>query len=479
MYHPQPDDPNSPFDDDDFEFIELQNVGAKTISLDGLEFNRGIHFDFEDGNIHSLAQNEFVLIVKNEQAFSSRYDTRGLKIAGEFEGQLNNGGERLTLEDSFGQNIESFRYSDQMVPTNRWIRVFHPCVPIQLRDVLMAIHSNFEASQVSGGTPGVAESTLPFGSIVINEVMTNPTDNGDRWIEIHNTTDEPIDIGNWYVSDSSDSLRKYRISANQTLDAGEYIVLSQANDFGNDAGALSPFTLDAEGGSLFLTSSSADDRLGGYREQIVFSDAKPGISIGRVPKLDGTVDYVGLTSPTLGSENASPFVGPIIINEIMHSPGFDTEYIELLNVTDQDVNLFDPFHSEATWKLSEGVKFKFPAETTIPAGAYALVVKSDPEIFRERNQVSADTLIFGPYKGSLANEGEPLSLEQATSAGENDETVYTVIDRVVYDDAGPWPAIAKTGSSIQRRAADLYANDVANWMPSRYGGTPGAGKYRH
>ena len=45
-------------------------------------------------------------------AFSARYDTNGLLIAGEFSGNLDNGGEELTLSTAWGETLASFVYSD-------------------------------------------------------------------------------------------------------------------------------------------------------------------------------------------------------------------------------------------------------------------------------------------------------------------------------------------------------------------------------
>ena len=45
-------------------------------------------------------------------------------------------------------------------------------------------------------------------------------------IELHNTTSQPINIGGWFLSDSSTNLTKYQIAANTTIAAGGYLVLT-------------------------------------------------------------------------------------------------------------------------------------------------------------------------------------------------------------------------------------------------------------
>ncbi len=80
-----------------FEFVELQNVSETPFDLAGMYVGGGIEFSFADAPVHELLPGEFVLLVKNFDAFSQRYDTRGMTIAGEYAGKLNNDGESFSL----------------------------------------------------------------------------------------------------------------------------------------------------------------------------------------------------------------------------------------------------------------------------------------------------------------------------------------------------------------------------------------------
>jgi hypothetical protein len=105
MYHPfDTNDPNDP----NTEYIELKNLGPETINLNLVRFTNGIDFTFP---LMSLASGEHVLVVKDQNAFEAKYGT-GRNVAGEYSGSLNNGGERIELEDPIGQIIHNFRYSD-------------------------------------------------------------------------------------------------------------------------------------------------------------------------------------------------------------------------------------------------------------------------------------------------------------------------------------------------------------------------------
>jgi len=113
MYHPAAPLQNNASDRDDFEFVELQNIGTETLDLGTVSFTEGITFDFHDSNVTTLAPGAFVLVVKNRTAFESRYGL-GLSplIAGEYSGRLANGGEQIRLVDFWDGTILDFEYND-------------------------------------------------------------------------------------------------------------------------------------------------------------------------------------------------------------------------------------------------------------------------------------------------------------------------------------------------------------------------------
>ncbi|MCA9217105.1 MAG: hypothetical protein KDB27_28750, partial [Planctomycetales bacterium] len=126
------------------------------------------------------------------------------------------------------------------------------------------------------------------------------------------------------------------------------------------------------------------------------------------------------------------------------------------------------------WKIADGIKFTFPENTVIPAGGIAVIAKADPTIFKERAGLPQEVQVFGPYKGALRNQGESVSLRQAVVDPTSGDIEYKTVDRVVYDDATPWPTLASQGASSIQRVDDIgYGNDAINWLPSVLGGTAG------
>ncbi len=114
-YHPA--DPSAAeidagfLDADEFEFVEIVNTSATTqVDLSGSAFTDGVDFVFPPGTI--LAPNTRLVIVANPAAFEFRYGIGTATIAGEYTGQLNNGGEHLRFEGSGGSTIADFTYGD-------------------------------------------------------------------------------------------------------------------------------------------------------------------------------------------------------------------------------------------------------------------------------------------------------------------------------------------------------------------------------
>jgi hypothetical protein len=94
--------------DDEYEFLELKNIGPTPINLSLAFFTDGITYNFPEGT--TIESNNFIVLASNQQEFNSRY---GFMPFGDFSGQLNNGGETITLVTAAGDTIFSITYSDQ------------------------------------------------------------------------------------------------------------------------------------------------------------------------------------------------------------------------------------------------------------------------------------------------------------------------------------------------------------------------------
>ncbi|MCP4526138.1 MAG: lamin tail domain-containing protein, partial [Aestuariibacter sp.] len=266
------------------------------------------------------------------------------------------------------------------------------------------------ASAYLSGSPGEDDSGIVPnpGAVVINEVLAHSHAEAVDWIELHNTTDTAIEIGGWFLSDSSSDLAKYQIAAGTVIASGGYVVFYEDQHFNNSSapGSNQPFALSENGERLYL-SSAEGGLLTGYRNVEDFGGSETGVSFGRYYKSStGNYNFVPMSENTPGSANAYPKVGPIVINEIMYNPSWPVggsytndqyEYIELHNISNEPVALYN-YETAQPWKFTDGIDFTFPTDVpvTIPAGGYVLVVK-DPDAFSWRYPDAAVEKIVGPY----------------------------------------------------------------------------------
>lgn len=153
----------------DFEFIELKNIGTAPLVLTDVGFTTGLDFTFASGT--TLAPGAFVLVVKKPAAFELRYGT-GLPVAGNYgTSNLSNGGERLVLSYLGSTTLRDFSYGTSAP----W-----PTTPAGGGPSLALVrpgdnpdHSlaaSWRASDVVGGTPGApdAPATVTLSGLTHN-----------------------------------------------------------------------------------------------------------------------------------------------------------------------------------------------------------------------------------------------------------------------------------------------------------------------
>lgn len=340
------------------------------------------------------------------------------------------------------------------------------------------------------GSPG-GSNFLPLPQVVINEVLTHTDPPLEDAVELFNPTAAPVALGGWYLSNARSDLKKYRIPDGTTLAPGAYVVVYETN-FNTGPGA---FTFNsAHGDTAILAQADAAGNLTGYRSEVSFGAAANGVSFGRVVTSAG-VDFTALKARTFGKDqpasveefrqghglsNAGPLVGPVVIAEIMYSPGTggvedpDAEFLELQNISTGSVPLFDPAQPANTWRLGDAVDFEFPPGLSLAPGGRLVIVgfnPADPTLlasFQARYQVPTGVPIVGPWMGRLENNGEGLVLMRpdAVQLPPHPDAGYVpqiVVDRVVYSPRAPWPSADANGLSLQRIDVAAYGNEPLNW----------------
>ncbi|UCD50155.1 MAG: lamin tail domain-containing protein, partial [Phycisphaerales bacterium] len=257
---------------------------------------------------------------------------------------------------------------------------------------------------------------------------------------------------------------------------------TESDHFGNaaDPGCHSRFGLSRNGETVYL-HSGLEGVLTGYSIDEKFDASEAGVTLGRYRKSTGAYNFVALSAPTPGSVNAAPAVGPVVISEIMYNPvdQADAEYVELLNISETAVTLYD----EATgvpWRFTDdpddpSIQLSFPTDEPVilAPGEYLLLV---------RNRMAFDLAYSAPAgvpilewgTGKLANGREKIQLSKPAPGADADGP-WIRVDRVVYSDGAngqdfptgvdPWPTEPDgQGAALGRLDPTTYGNDPAHWQ---------------
>ncbi len=443
----------------DLEFIELHNDGPTPIALGGLRFSAGIDYRFPADAV--LQPGAYLALASSAAGFTAKYGDAPFAA---YDGQLDNGGELLRLEDNAGQVVIAQPFGDDA----SW-----PCGPdggdfslVLVDGAAPAAGASWRISSAAGGSPGLANPPPPDGpaALVINEILAHTDSPDEDAVELYNPTAYDAHVGGWFLSDDPFAPRRYQIPEGFYVPAGGYLVLTESQFGAGDAG----FGFSENGESAVITAATCQGVTTGYRHAREFAPSPNGVALGRYATSTGAIHFPLLSRPTLGAENAAPRVGPMIISRIMYHPGptsmIQAEYIELRNIGSEPIDLFLEASPWLTWRLRDAVRYEFPVGTTVATGARVLVVPELPATFRTRHAIPDDVQIFGPYEGALDNGGERLALVMPASPDLTGPQVYYEVDAVAYDDEAPWPAQADgQGPPLVRIDVAGYGNDPVNW----------------
>ncbi len=151
----------------DFEYVELLNVSGQNVDLSNCQFTVGVTFDFSiaDPTTLTVPAGGRVVLVDNKSAFLFRHGNNpAVKIAGEYSGNLNNGGERIVLLAANSAVIADFTYA----VAEPWpVAASGPGYSLVLNNPAAGIDytsaANWRSSAQNGGTPGLANGSAFSG----------------------------------------------------------------------------------------------------------------------------------------------------------------------------------------------------------------------------------------------------------------------------------------------------------------------------
>ena len=462
-----------PFGDPELEFVELFNLGAQPVDLAGWAFTQGVEFTFPAGV--TIEAGGYVVIARDPTGLQNRF---GLDVVfGPYVGVLDNNGEVLAITNDLGETVNQIHYEDD----GQWPGLADgrgATLEYTAADNGNDIVAKWSASHVLFGTPGRRNSASLNAAFlnpahprlrgVFNEVRAR-FGGSPSFVEFYNPTPEPLDLGGARVISSAGV--SFSLPAATTLASGEHRLVVE------DATGAIPL----EDQTFVLLLSDGETIV----DAIGF-EAVAGTSYGRIP--DGDGDSLVLVLATPGDANRYEFETPVVINEIYYHPAFVPpsgecirncsdvhQWIELLNRSDAAVDI-------SGWRMSKGISFTFPANTTLLAGA-RLVVAASVEDFQAL--YPAVDNVVGDWVGRLRHDSEAIYLRDGLG---------NIVDRVEYGDgtpvndvepddglddrtflSSPWPRSADgDGPSLALLHPELDNSLGFSWRPSlNAGGSPG------
>ena len=133
-----------------------------------------------------------------------------------------------------------------------------------------------------------------------NSVYVNEYFKHNDWVELYNTTDQPIDVEGMYLSDNLKKPQKYQITKGNTsiktiIPAHGYLVI-WCDKLDPLSQLHASFKLDADGGDVLLTA--ADES---WNDHLVYTTMKGDETVGRYP--DGSANVIKMNLPTIAKSN--------------------------------------------------------------------------------------------------------------------------------------------------------------------------------
>jgi hypothetical protein len=310
MYNPNPPGDAS-------EFIELQNAGSLPFDPTGYYLG-GISYIFPPSSIIAPGQTILLASSANPATFAQRYP--GAPVFGRFDGNLDNGGGRISLFAPSGKRVISVDYNDkrgwpeEADGKGRSLEINDPFGDPDAP-------SNWHASASLGGSPGVRNSAPASPAIRINEILTYSTNITD-WVELFNTSSASVDLSGWSVEEPGNSNR-FVFPVGSIIASAAFLVID-CDKGASTEGFHAPFALDSDAETLVLRNSAG---------AIVDT-----FSSGPMPR-EFSLGWVGhrleLTIPTRGAANLPATLGTgdkLSINEWLANSALEQDdWLEIYN----------------------------------------------------------------------------------------------------------------------------------------------------
>ncbi len=151
----------------------------------------------------------------------------------------------------------------------------------------------------------VGLTTATNTPVVLNELMAanstvlaDPQGDYDDWIELHNITDQEVDLSGHYLTDEPNNPRKWAFPADTRIPADGYLLVWADENGADTPGLHASFKLDSSGESVYLIDTDA--RLNVVLDAVTFGAQETDRSFGRA---GNDSDVWSVMEPTPGASN--------------------------------------------------------------------------------------------------------------------------------------------------------------------------------
>ena len=357
------------------DWIELHNNGTASVNLSGYSISNDSLFPrrwvFPEGS--SIAAKDYLVVFCSADVPIGPRNT-GYNLSAE--------GGAIYLYSATSNLVDSVVYGMQVTDFS-----------IGRLDSLSGKWGLAKPTFKSANTP----TTLGLTSALkINEWLAGPI-TGDDWFEIYNPQANPVSLGGLYLSDSATRPTQFKIP-DLSFIAGApdgYLVM-----FADNAPVKGPnhtnFKLPKSGGYILIIEA------GRSIDQVYYSTQLDGVSQGRLP--DGGNQPTSFpNSSTPGASNFLP-LSNLVINEVLsHTDPPLEDAVEIYNAGATSASIGGWYLSDSPQNFK---KYKFPANTVIPAKGYLVIYEHD---YDSTNSLEAFDL--------NSSEGDSVYLSAADANG--------------------------------------------------------------
>lgn len=288
--------------------------------------------------------------------------------------------------------------------------------PTEKHSLEIMSDGSWQESYIIGGTPGYEnfsgedKPTVYSDKIRINELLPNPSDGEEEFVELYNFDSTEINLAGWRLEDKGGNTCSFTAA---TIEANEYLAIKDSTF---PSGCNIALNNDGDEVSLYNPQSTSPVSSTSYSEDAQenhsysFDGEKWQWTSFPTPGAENKLDEVEQLADDANKKTASPY--DIYLNEFLPNPKGsekENEYVELYNNEPADVDI-------SGWILKDASKTKyvFPQNSVIGAGKYLLLQRTSFK-FALNNSGNETVFLFDSFENEISKAAYSGSAKENVS----------------------------------------------------------------